>query len=191
MFEPTPAPDGARFVHSALITANRDRMAVCVAGVGKAKEAEAEAKLAIETALREIAKIDLWERTAIPREPPPLVDVGCPYPPLFYTTRPGALPGGCHARGVTSAHYYRLFVYVVPQEELKRVLSNKQWICGRITNEEIIQMYDTAHSVTSGIYLADEELCDSRFVIENIEWALGLIVQFPDPPHYTASACPG
>jgi hypothetical protein len=63
-------------------------------------------------------------------------------------------------------------------------MERKYWVCGRVTDEEILQTsHDTAMPVTSGIYLGDEELADVCSITLHVHWALGLIGEsFRAPP---------
>jgi len=163
----TPDPRGAISVDNALHTANRDRLAICVSGMGGAKDAEAEAK-ALDNALVEVAKRPVWDLTGIPREPSPLVEAGCPFPPAHYGKHIDQFESG---RWVDAASYYRLFVYVLPQDEVDNL---DGFVIGREGAEEILRMsMDSGAEVTTGLYLGDEELDDNAFLVTQLAMSLG------------------
>ena len=92
---------GSQRVEGLLITANRDRLAICVQAVGVDRSVEATAKSAIETALIEVAKHPRWEASGL-GVASPVVDIGCPSPPSVL--RPGVKIEQHHASLAATRH---------------------------------------------------------------------------------------
>ncbi len=170
---------GSQRVEGALLTANRDRLAICVQAVGVDRSVEATAKSAIETALIEVAKHPRWEPSGL-GVASPVVDVGCPSPPAVL--RPGVeierlgkglgvltLPFPC----VEEASVYKEFVFIMSPAELERIfgkdpeltLSGQETFCGG-------QYGNTG--VTGGLYLTAADLNDLNLLTEKLKRTVGL-----------------
>jgi hypothetical protein len=164
----TPSParpiasETPQFTYPPPITPNGEPEMLCLSGVGEAKSLEREAKRALENVLP----------TVTHRTPRPRIEVGCPSPSLIEEPRPGAVQFSCVGHVVTQRSEYRLHVYVVPQKLLERVVRSGPWGCDRLTDEEYYSVFDTARAVTRGLYLGDEELDDSQFLVEQLAYAL-------------------
>ena len=162
-----------------LITANRDRLAICVQAVGVDASLEATAKSAIETALVEVAKHPSWEASGL-GVASPVVDIGCPSPPAVL--RPGVeierlgkglgvltSPYPC----VEEASYYKEFVFIVSPAELERIfgkdpeltLSQQEVFCGGASGNT---------GVTGGMYLTPADLDDLNLLTEKLKRTVGL-----------------
>ena len=88
---------------------------------------EAAADFSVKAALVEVTKRPVWDDAGL-GVVPPVVDVGCPSPPLAVLGGPLWISGhpndGIPAPLVTQASFYRLFVFVMPSlEEIDRVLA--------------------------------------------------------------------
>ena len=166
---------GSQRVDSLLLTANRDRLAICVQAVGVDSSLEATAKSSIETALIEVAKHPRWEASGL-GVASPLVDVGCPAPP------PALQPGvkiyqlgdkGVHVEPipiVEEASYYSLFVFVLSPSELERIFASGL----PMVTQEAYKDGDMITGVTGGLYLSPGQLDDPQFLSETLKRAVGL-----------------
>jgi hypothetical protein len=116
--EPEPLRPGA------LVSPNRDRLRICVQVVRVAVD-QGRAREAVEAALRETAKHPSWRSGGLDVAPP-VVDSGCPQEPVVL--KPGVVfQGPKSLEGFDIAYWgsvveepshYRLFVFIVPREEL-------------------------------------------------------------------------
>ncbi len=126
---------------------------------------EAAAESGIEAALDEVMNRPVWDDAGL-GVVSPVVDVGCPSPPLAVLGGPLWTSGRPNAEGtpvplVTQANFYRLFVFVMPSlEEIDRVLAGtahrratQEWISTNIFSEG-----PTRVGVTSAIYVTPEEI---------------------------------
>ncbi len=125
---------------------------------------EADAKSSVEAALTEVAKHALWDDAGYAAVDP-VVEIGCPSPPLAVLGGPSWISGrpndGIPVPLVTEASFYRLFVFVMPTlEEIDRVLAGtthrraaQEFISANIDREG-----PTLVQVTSAVYVTPEEI---------------------------------
>ncbi|MPZ13823.1 MAG: hypothetical protein GEU73_05265 [Chloroflexi bacterium] len=172
----------------------RDRLAICVEPIAGARIAPDEARAIVTTALGEVAKHPWWNipRSAGPSPianpgydvTPPVVHTGCPLPPA-------ALSPDLSGRVSEEPSIYRLFVFVLPPDEIERIFG--PWpptsiACldlkerdGRTCMEEGLGGQGQFVRATTGLYLSPEELRDPLFLIEHLERALNLRWTQPPP----------
>lgn len=143
---------------------------------------ETAAKSSVEAALTELAEHPRWEPRGFAAVAP-VVDVGCPSPPLAVLGGPLWINGRPNDEGtpvplVTQASFYRLFVFVMPSlEEIDRVLANSAR--NRRATQEFISanIYSegpTLIEVTSAIYVTSEEIqAGGRFLSDVLARGLG------------------
>ncbi len=171
------AQQEVRRVESLLLTSNRDRLAICVQGVGADSTLEATAKSSIETALIEVAKHPRWEASGLGAASP-LVDIGCPAPPA--ALQPGVKiyqlgDKGVHVEPtpiVEEASYYRLFVFILSPGELERIFGPAPSLT--LVAEEAFRSGDEIIGVTVGLYLSADQLGDPQSLSEKLKRAVGL-----------------
>jgi hypothetical protein len=150
-----------------------DSICVQAIGVDAAVETIAEAKL--ETAMVQVMQHPLWNM--FHREwAPPLVDIGCPSGPLV------GRPGVTYGQGTSVDHwiqyvvaepsFYRTFVFIMPLEEIDRLLDGAPW---RLVPQEFEQTGgDVFGEVTNAIFVSPEELEDPSFLVQQLTYAIGL-----------------
>ena len=155
-----------------LLTANRDRLAVCVQPIGVDAGLTSSAKARIEDALQGVAEHPYWQDMGLSAAvDSPVVDVGCPSDPPAPDPDLGVPIDNLLGHRVSEASYYRLFVFVLPQQELDA------WVGGlnrRSGPQESICSGDVCFEVTTGLYLTAEEVDDVPFVVERLNKAIGL-----------------
>jgi hypothetical protein len=185
--EPEPLRPGA------LVSPNRDRLRICVQVVRVAVD-QGRAREAVEAALRETAKHPSWRSGGLDVAPP-VVDSGCPQEPVVL--KPGVVfQGPKSLEGFDIAYWgsvveepspYRLFVFIVPREELAAHVIGwedfrtfiQEGLCETTPYEK------NCAQVTTGLYLLPEEVGNAAFVRAWLEKALGLeplVPQTPMPP---------
>ncbi len=167
-------------------------LAICVQGVeidaaGQAgagdPDLEAAGKSAIEAALIEVAKHPNWELSGRAATAP-VVDIGCPSPPLVVeyglsaTTGPPKDKDGTPRPSVTTPSYYRLFVFVMPSlDDIDRVLGQTR---NRVVSQEFISVNifgegPTLMGVTRAIYVTPEEIqSGGPFLVDLLAKGAGL-----------------
>ncbi len=166
---------GSETIGLPLLTANRDRLAICVDAVDLDPAAAELAKLQLEAALKEAEKNQNWERAGFDH-PGPLVDTGCPSPPAVF------LPGarirksgfGLFVETVTDvseASYYRVFVFVTPADKIREVFQGEYPIA---TQEILWHSPDEFSPVTLGLYFSPEELGTTSYVADWLLVAAGV-----------------
>ncbi len=173
---------GSQQVEGLLMTANRDRLAMCVQVVrsGRDLEAaggrvavEAKAKERVEAALVEVAKHPYWQQRGLTAAVASrVVDAGCPSgPPPVDSSYPKPIESISGHR-VKEASYYRVFVFVLPAEELERLLGASDW---REAPQEMLQVgVDVFAEVTTGLYISPQELGAPAFLEDLLEKGIGL-----------------
>ena len=179
---PTPppaAPGDTRRSAGALLTANRDRLAVCVQGVGSAASDGAAAREWVARALALVAQHPQFAPAGLGGRLP-VVEEGCPHGP--YLLEPGVfwengIPIAGSGRRVQEASHYRLFVFLLPPAELARVIHGSLDI--RRAAEEMLCQGHNCGEVTTGIYLTPEETRDEPFLIAWLTKGLGLEPTLP------------
>ncbi len=160
-----------------LLTANRDRLAICVDAVGfyagETEDVEAAAKSAIEAALAEIGMRVALGPPAL-GVGPPLVATGCPMSPAIFgelgVVESPRSPENALGRVVREASDYRVFVFVMPYKDIRRLTESSPI---RVSAEEHILIGDVGVLATTGLYLASEELLDAQFLADALMRALG------------------
>jgi len=104
------------------------------------------------------------------------VDVGCPGSPALYDAEAGPYISQSffHVRGrnVNQASYYRVHIYILPQEEIDKYdPSPRFW---RFTTKESFCEVDSCSGVTGGLYVSQSELEDSEFFTNILAQAIGV-----------------
>src|SRR6266571_3480299 len=69
-----------------LLDRKRDRLAICVGGVGVSEDDVTGAKTAVEGSLQRLSSDRIWIRVGL-SNPPPVVEAGCPSAPAVYSQR--------------------------------------------------------------------------------------------------------
>jgi hypothetical protein len=142
---------------------------------------EETAKSAIEEAMAVVEKQPRWDDAGYVA--PPVVDIGCPSPPLGVLGGPAWVNGhdrdGTPVPHVDQASRYRLFVFVMPSlADIQRVLGHTSG--SRAGAQEFIEanIYDegpTLIQVTYGVYLTAEEIqAGGPFLTHALTEGLGL-----------------
>jgi hypothetical protein len=170
--------------NGALITANRDRLAICVRAIGLGEGVDAavetEAKSALDAALAQAAAQN--PQWAEPRfklaDNPPLVETDCDAPSAVYEPVDPAFPPDqlfAGPRLVAGASPYLFVIFVIPDAEIDRLtggLPRDQSV--RVVPEEgIMDQGDVGTVVTYGIYLTPSEAKDTAILVESLEKGLG------------------
>jgi len=154
-----------------LLTANRDRLAICVQAVGIDPVMQTEAKTRIEELLPELEKHRNWVLARLDVAPP-VVDAGCPSDPALL--RPGAdvkFGAADSSSVVKEASQHRLFVFILPQSEIERLFAG--WPYRRVPQELVCEGHQCGE-VTTAIYLSLEELQSESFLKESLVKGIGL-----------------
>jgi hypothetical protein len=159
-----------------LVTANRERLAICVQAVGTDAGAEMDVKRRIEALLPQLMEHPRWRPAGLGAAPP-VVDIGCPSDPALL--RPGAHPKGGDPSSsslVLEASPYLVFVFILPQAEIDRLFSN--WPYRKVPQENLCEGH-VCFEVTTGLYLSPGEAQQAPFLLESLLKAIGL--EPPDP----------
>jgi hypothetical protein len=181
----TFAGEGSERAEGARPTTRGPGLTICVQAVeidaaGEAARGdaaiEALAQARVEEALVDVAKHPYWEPAGL-AVAPPVVDIGCPSPPLPLVTGPDihwsyAIPHG-YASGpdVAAPSAYRTFVFVMRWEEIDHLLGG---LSIRVAPQEFLREGPTASEVTDAVYLTPEEIEDFPFLVDTLEIAFGL-----------------
>lgn len=158
------------------LTIERDRLTVCVETANVAVDTRTAARSEVEDILTDLAGDPLWPEFN-KGFPPPLVDEGCPSPPILYDPnahRPRPFPDMfvfLNGRQVSDASYYYLHVYVIPQDDIDRYGAG---VDSRFTSEEIFCHYDSCTQATGGLYVSTKDLDDRQLLTDLIAKAIGL-----------------
>ncbi len=154
-------------------TTNRDRLAICIDTVNVAAGTRTLAKTEMEDMLTQLAGDPFWPEYN-KGFLPPLVDEGCPSPPVLYDPEarpPAPLPetiSFVRGRAVSAASYYYLHVYVIPREDMDR------YGPGRFTSEEYFCHGDSCSGVTTGLYISPDDFEDRQSLSDLVAKAIGL-----------------
>jgi hypothetical protein len=164
-----------------------DSLAVCVSGIGEAKDAEVRAKGAVEDALLDLSGRGMWDIAGFAEKRLEVV-IGRPFPPAHYGTDLEDFTRKVdyfEGRLVNSPSYFHVFVFVLPQNEVCNLEGN---VTGRRGTEEIEYLGgDQGQEATIGLYVGDQELDDQAFLEKQLAIALSL----EQPDYGTTSTCPG
>lgn len=179
---PTPTPSPSR-ASSALLAPNRAALAACVAGVGPAAVAVPTARQRIEQALTGLSQQPVWGKAGL-AVVPRVVDIGCPSEP--YLLQPGVTwEDGVPITGagprVETASSYRLFVFVLPPDELSHVIRGRHDI--RTAAQELLCRGHQCAEVSTGLYLTPDEVSNNAFLQEWLAKGLGLEPPVALPPN--------
>lgn len=170
--------DGSR-----LLTSERDRLSICVDSAGLTADvvevSESDGKVTVEAAMSELAASHpSWAKKDL-SDPPPVVDIGCPIGPALYDPNRGPQGGDLYSvlgRTVSEASPYRVHVYLLPEDEVSRVVGESGY---RVTTEELMWSdVDVLSPVTTGVYLSPTDLRDTTLVRESLDDAIGLEVDW-------------
>jgi hypothetical protein len=150
---------GSELVEGPLKTANRDKLAICVASFGSDPSLEASAKSAVEAALNALDDDPAWIKSGL-ADGDSEVDIGCPSKPAAFQPGVKLIPTG---NGdvfvdpfplVAEASRYRIFVFLAPAETISAAFHDFQ----PTTTEEFLKSGDVFNGVTGGIYVSPEML---------------------------------
>jgi hypothetical protein len=172
--DPPPAASAPPPPSVAFLAPNRERLAICVDGVGDAAAAISEGREQVESALAVVASHPLFERAGLGAAQP-VVDEGCPHDP--YLLEPGVywedgIPIAGAGRVVPEVSIYRLFVFLVTPADLARAIDGTRPV--RSAAEEMLCAGHQCWEVTTGIYLTPDEAADEAFLVEWLLRGLGL-----------------
>ncbi len=144
---------------------------------------ETAAKSSVEAALVEVAKRPIWDDAGYAALPP-VVDVGCPSPPLAVLGGPLWINGYPNDEGtpvplVTQASFYRLFVFVMPSlEEIDRMSpssARNRRAAQEFISANIYREGPTLVEVTSAVYVTPGEIeSGGRFLSDVLAQGLGI-----------------
>jgi hypothetical protein len=181
----TPREDGSDYLQEALANQEQRRLRFCVQAVdigvfGRSMPGdpavEKLAKERIEDALDEVAEDPLWTRAGRDALEPPVVDKGCPSPPVVfeaghqrdYAGAEGIFPE--LGRRVWEPSYYGVFAFIVPPDEYARLFGGGS----PATSEEYVAAGDQLFGLTVGVYLTEVQLEDSDYLTDVMTRAVGL-----------------
>lgn len=171
----------SRPVEGMLLTDNRDALRICVQAIdlpdAVAKEAEAVTKVGL--AMSEVKAHPRWQQALTPGQSATdaAVTAGCPAGPAYYDPRAGPIfgerVGENRGRCVESPSPYLVHVYVLPDEEILRIVGSpenyhggpEEYICG----DGGVSVW-----VTTGLYFSPTELRNPALVTRDMEFAIGL-----------------
>lgn len=159
-----PTPASGR-VGSALLTANRDHLAICVEGIGAAAHNTADAQRRVEAAMLRVVQHPNWVRAGLAGVRW-AVDAGCPGEPFLLepvTLVENGVPIYGLPQRVDEASRYRLFVCLLATDELARVIHGDAGV--RTAPQENLCMGHQCFQVTTGLYLTRQELDDEDFLV--------------------------
>ncbi len=160
-----------------LLTANRDRLAICVSAVGfdsvaaqTASDLQVQGKAAVESVLTGLTDNAAWIRSNL-SQPAPVVDTPCPSQPgLYDSTIPGFPRKSAFdlvGRTVTQPSY-RVLVYILPSSEIDRLAAYP------FSSEERMCFGDACAEVTTGLYLSPLDISDPVRLADLLRKAIGL-----------------
>lgn len=157
--------DGSTFVDTALVTANRDRLRLCIDRLDVSAVDLNSGKTALDQALSEASNHQFWEPSGL-AENEPVVDVGCPTPPALFepdayvTERGFGLFVEVSTR-VDEASPYRTFVYVISKEKLQETFGENYPIA---TQETLKRSNHEFGAVTLALFVTPDQLQDRGFL---------------------------
>ncbi len=168
---------------SGLLARGRDRLLICVQGVGPVSSAVPNARQRIEEALSAVAsQHPNWNPAGYGRVSR-AVQIGCPKdahllrPGVEYVNgRPGPSNVGERALQAQTATPFRLYVFVLPPDDLRRVIHGEFNV--RTAAQEVLCDDGRCAEVTTGLYLTPEDLTNRPFLQEWVAKGLGL-----EPPY--------
>jgi len=168
-------------VSTGLLAASRERLGVCVQGVAGVAVDTDKARKQVQAALGEVTSHPLWE-AGVAGNQPPIVGQGCPSQP--YLLRPGVSYGGKPigdpaVQRVDTASAYRVFIFVLPPQKLTEVFGDPQTAI-RVEPQEFLCEGEVCAEVSTGLYVAPQELADSGFLKDWLNKALGLEPLVPE-----------
>jgi hypothetical protein len=176
----TPVPEGG-IEGGRWRAVGRDRLALCLAAVLDPNEIVASDSLptsamtTVASTLEGLKNEPIWDQYN-EGYPDPIVDEGCPGTPSLYDPEAGPYISQTffHVRGrsVTEASYYRLHIYILPQEEIDKYDPPPRF--WRFTSEEFFCEADSCSAVTGGLYVSASELEDSEFFTNLLAIAIGV-----------------
>lgn len=155
-----------------LLTANRDRLAVCVQALsGAALPGEAQA--AIQGVVPAALRHPWWDS----RLPAPTVETDCAPAATPFLLQPGAASikgkpaGDFRSLYVARPSRFRLFVFVLPQAQITALFGDSPY---RTAPQEFLCREHTCDEVTTGIYVSPWELRDAAFLKLALQRGIGL-----------------
>ena len=128
---------------------------------------EKRAKERIEDALKEVAKHPYWEAFGHAALGPPVVDIGCPSPPIMFV---GGGDVKILGRRVWEPSYYGVSVFILPDDKLAELA---EW-GSPASSEEFMAGGDQAWGVTIGLYLTESQLEEEEYMTDMMTRAVGI-----------------
>jgi hypothetical protein len=184
----SPVGDNVASVPNVLLTANRDRLALCVQsldGMGQpimlqkdgAAPVSTSAPDPVDAIKRAVAKLPEhpnWSQAELASYPAPVVTEGCASPPVLF--HPSSDAGGLSAFGLTYGRltttpgYEKVMIFVAPPEALHAIGAES----GTEVAEEFMCSGDNCFSVTRGLYLEPTTLTDLDVLSSLVAQAVGI-----------------
>lgn len=166
-----------------LLARGRDRLLICVQGVGSVSSVAPTARQRIEEALSAVAgQHPNWNPAGYGRVAR-AVQIGCPMDPHllrpgveYVNGRPGPANAGERALQAQTASPFRLYVFVLPPDDLTRVIRGEFNV--RTAAQEVLCDDGRCAEVTTGLYLTPGDLTNAPLLQEWVAKGLGL-----EPPY--------
>jgi hypothetical protein len=186
---PEPRAPGKVRTDSGLLVPNRDRLSICVQASSGIASMQRDVRARIEQLLPAVEQHPNWSRARYNQVPRSVV-AGCPgdahllRPGIEYIDgRPGPSSAGERPLQVEQASPHRLFVYILPQAELARIIRGQLNI--RIAPQETVCEGFACAQVSTGLYVSPEELHNDAFMRDWLAKGLGLEppVSLDTPPN--------
>ncbi len=180
---------GSQYVGGSLLTANRDRLAICIEAVDVAGSLEQTAKSQAEAALTEAAKQPNWAQVGLAKVPS-IVDIGCPSPPALLApsadiTRTGKFGLVVNSAPVVKdASYYRVFLFILSEDKLASTFAGEYPIA---TQEWIRRSQDEVTPATLGLYVGPQQAADSNYLAAWLLFLVGGATNAPTAPSPSGS----
>ncbi|HSH80694.1 MAG TPA: hypothetical protein VLA19_19375 [Herpetosiphonaceae bacterium] len=173
-----PQPGHAAQPNS-LLTAGRDRLAVCVQPLSGAISPD-EARAPVEAVLPAALQHPWWVADGLAA---PVVETNCAPTATPFLLQPGATSilgkpsGNFNSLDVTQPARFRLFVFVLPQTQIRAIFGDSPY---RVAPQEFLCREHQCSEVTTGIYVSPEELRDAAFLKLALQRGLGLERPVPE-----------
>lgn len=152
----------------ALLTSNRDQLRLCVEAIDVSGTATDNAAERIDQRFSEVAAHPRFDEWGYGRGGGVVIDLGCPGEAFLLqpgvTFRNGFPTGDPKPPIVPEASVYRLFVFVISQGVRDSIIQGDMDI--RRYPQEAICENRTCRTVTTAIYLTEEEFEDEAFLTE-------------------------
>lgn len=175
---------------------SRDRLAVCVEPIRGVQLDRDRILALVQPAVLRVVSHPVWQRVSS-SQIPPVIDFGCPLAPLLLDKEKDASASPKDwvqrrglARQVSTATPYRVFLFIIPAEDVAREFQGDS-IFSRVASEETLcdgVKHDVVcEEVSRGIYISADELLDSSA----LDYALMRGLNFASPPSLTPRSATG